>query len=42
MERVRWTDKSITLRNLVDNSSIKKPALGKYFVIHQRIFNHLS
>ncbi len=30
MDRIHWADKSITFRNLVDNSTIQKPVLGRY------------
>jgi len=41
MDRLRWTEKSITFRSLVNNPSIQKPALGKYlkFIIHYKIFD---
>jgi hypothetical protein len=29
MDRIRWSEKVIPLRSLVDNSAIQKPALGK-------------
>jgi hypothetical protein len=29
MDRIRWSEKAVTFRNLVDNSAIQKPALGK-------------
>ncbi len=33
MDRLRWTEKTITFRNLVDNPAIEKPALGRIFEI---------
>jgi hypothetical protein len=33
MDRIRWTEKSITFRNLIDNPAIQKPALGKFLII---------
>jgi hypothetical protein len=32
MDRLRWTEKSITFRSLVNNPSIQKPALGNLFI----------
>jgi hypothetical protein len=32
MDRIRWSEKAIPFRSLVDNPSIPKPALGKYFL----------
>ena len=29
MERVRWSEKAIPFRSLVDNPAIQKPALGR-------------
>ena len=29
MDRVRWSEKAIPFRSLVDNPAMKKPALGK-------------
>jgi hypothetical protein len=33
MDRIRWTEKSITFRDLVDNPALQKPALGKFFIL---------
>jgi len=32
MDRIRWTEKSITFRDLVDNPAIQKPVLGKFLI----------
>jgi hypothetical protein len=29
MDRIRWSEKAIPFRNLVDDPAIQKPALGK-------------
>ncbi len=33
MDRIRWSEKAIPFRSLVDNPAIQKPALGNYFLI---------
>jgi hypothetical protein len=39
MERIRWTEQSITFRSLVDDPAIKKPVLGNLiFMIKDELF----
>jgi len=32
MDRIRWAERPITFRDLVDNPTIQKPTLGKFLI----------
>lgn len=38
MDRISWSDKAISFRDLIDNPAIRKPALGKEEHTHTHVF----